>query len=86
MLPLLRYFVIGKYRLNRTFWLAGSTIDAFLGMNVELLVQLFDFCFVLSAQGEPFWRVNAIHRTDLDASGITDTFAWFCNDIWHIYS
>jgi len=66
-LPLLWYGVIGEDGLDRAFWFARATINAFVGVDVILVVTL----------------INAIHRTDRHARGVFRADARLSNNVWH---
>jgi len=62
LLPLFGYVLIAEYSFYRAGRLACTAIDALIGMDVQNLSR-FVFGFVLT-------RMNAIHRTDIDARGV----------------
>jgi hypothetical protein len=73
--PLLRGFVESENRFHRARRHAGSAIDALIGVDIEH-AGLSEPGFVLA-------RVDAIDRTDIDASGILGPNARFTDDIRH---
>ena len=58
----------GKIAVDRTLGLAGATINAFVRMDEEL-IRAF---------------VNAVDRTDIDASAILGVLAGFSYDVGHV--
>src|SRR5262245_54833399 len=67
VLPLIRRLVFCENRLHRADGLAGPTVDAFIGMDVEHRVAL----------------VNAVDGANLDAGLVLYVDAGLSNDIRH---
>jgi hypothetical protein len=65
--PLLRDVRIGEDRLDGTLRLTGTTIDALVRLNIELVVAL----------------VDAVHRAHLDAASVFRVEARLGNDVSH---
>src|ERR1051325_3594725 len=57
---------------------AGTTVDTFFRIDVELIFFLEFFGFV-------FGRMDAIDRADIDTSGVLRIYAGFGNDIGHLF-
>jgi hypothetical protein len=62
MLPLLRDVLITKDRFDRARGLARATVDALIGMDVKHLGG-FELGLILAG-------MNAVHRTNVDASRV----------------
>jgi hypothetical protein len=75
MLPLLRQVVLRENRLDRAGWLASSAVDALDRVDIEHLGAL-KIGFVLA-------RMYAIHRANVDASGVFRTDAGFGYYVCH---
>src|SRR5262245_26422870 len=73
--PFIRRLVQRKDRLYRTGWDTGSTVDAFVRMNVQHLGR-FELYFVLA-------RMNAIHRADVDTGRVFRPNARLADDVRH---
>src|SRR5438105_15112498 len=65
--PLRRRVFLREDRRHRALRLAGTTIDALVGMNVELILSL----------------VDAVHRAHIHAGAVFYTDARFGDDIGH---
>lgn len=65
-----RHIFFGEDRSYRALRFTGSTIDALIGVDVELI---FSF-------------VYAVNWTDVDARSVLDTYAGFSDDVWHLES
>jgi hypothetical protein len=74
MLPFLRQGVVLEDSLNGTNGLAGPTINALYGVDIELTRLTEGFRLVLR-------RMNAVNRTDIHTGGIFYIYAWFSNRI-----
>src|SRR4030095_10994498 len=66
-----------KDRFYRTNRLAGATIDALVGIDIE-------FIFLLEFFGLVFGRMDTIDRANIDTSGILNFYARLGNDIGHL--
>jgi hypothetical protein len=66
--PLARDVRIRKNRLDGALRLTRTTIDAFVRVDVKLILGL----------------INAIDRANLDATRVFRLDAWFGNDVGHI--
>src|SRR6185312_1959004 len=77
-LPLLGQLVLGEDRGDWTRLHAGIAVDALGGVDVELLV-LVEVGLVLR-------RVDAVHRTDLDARVVLHADAGLCDHVRHLTS
>src|ERR1044072_4004218 len=73
--PLLRCFVEGVDRVDRTRRHARAAVDALVRMNIKHLGRRV-LGFVLA-------RMNTVDRTDVHARGILGADAWLANDIRH---
>src|SRR6266508_1042342 len=67
VLPLLRGLVLDEDRLHRADGLAGPAVDAFVGVDIELLRAF----------------VDAVHRADLDAGLVLHVDSRLGDDIRH---
>jgi hypothetical protein len=67
MLPLLRQVIFGEYGLNRTSWLARSTIDAFGRVYIEHFGAL-EVRLILA-------RMNAVDRANINARRVFRAYA-----------
>jgi hypothetical protein len=74
MLPFFRQGVVLEDSLNGTNRLAGPTINALYGVDVELTRLTEGFRLVLR-------RMNAVNRTDIHTGGIFYIYAGFSNRI-----
>jgi hypothetical protein len=74
-LPLLGYLVLGEDRVNGAGLYARVAIDAFLGVDEELIDLL-----VIGFVGG---RMDAVDRADLDARVVLDPDTRFCDHIGH---
>ena len=66
-LPLVRQRVLGEDRLDRTLRFACAAVDALLGVDDQ----------------DPLERVDAVHRTDVDAREVFDVDAGLGDDVGH---
>lgn len=73
ILPLFRYIFIPENSFHRASRLTGPAINTFIRMYIKLS-SFFKIRFVLA-------RMNAINRTNFDASGIFSADARFTNDV-----
>ena len=64
-------------RLDRANRLTGAAVNAFLGIDIELVFFRKFFGLVLCG-------MDAVDRTDIDASGILHVDAGLSNDIGHL--
>ena len=65
--PLGRHIRVGENRLDRTFGLTGTTVDALVWVDVELVGGV----------------VNAVHRAHLDATRVLGLDARLSDDVGH---
>ena len=72
VLPLVRYRILGEDRAHRTHGLTRAAVDAFIGMDEVHVVRV--------------GRINAVHRTDIEAACILHIDAWFRDHIRHFES
>src|SRR5574341_1065668 len=66
-LPLLRHVGFLEDGRHRTFGLAGAAVDAFLGLDIELVGPLID----------------AVHGAGIDAGAVDGADAGFGDDVGH---
>src|SRR4026207_857279 len=77
LLPLIRNRRLLKDRFHGANRLASAAVNAFFGIDIELIF-LFEFF------GLVFGRVDAIDRTDVNTRGIFGVDAGLSNDVGHL--
>lgn len=83
-LPLTGDFTLFKDSVDGAFRFASTTIDAFVGIDVQLAThEVVDFFDFFAATVDVKGAVDAIDRADFDASGIADANAGFGDDVGH---